>query len=124
MSSDSKKRGQSEPPRQNSRSPRSRKDAQESQVPDDDFDRESEPSSIQAWCDAPPTLGCTTDELRWYVIREIGQVKRNMANATKVSNRQGIDLDILKAKTREKMDGDRVDARITKALEHVPTSWT
>ena len=35
-------------------------------------------------------------------------------------DRTGVDVDILKAKTREKLDGDQVKVKIIQALEHVP----
>ena len=95
-------RGKSAPPgraeeRQASRSPRG---GNQPGVPVDDFDQAS--------------------ELRWYVIRELGQIRRWSQVTDKRLDRTAIDVDILKAKTREKLDNDQVKVRIIQALEHVP----
>ena len=89
-------------------------------VPVDDFDKASEPSSVKEWCDGSPGPGCSVDDLRWYLIREVGKMKRAVNTVEKNEDKHSIDIDILKAKIREKLDGDQVSAKVAKALEHVP----
>ena len=89
-------------------------------VPADDFDTASKSSSIKAWCDGQPGQGCSMDELRWFVIREIGGLKRTVSTIERESEKQAMTMDVIKGKTREKLNGDQVNAKVAKALELVP----
>ena len=81
-------------------------------VPTDDFDKRSEPSSAHSWADGPPGQDCTLGDLRWFVVREIGETKRNVAVLEKSTERNSVQLDIAKAKNREKLDLDQVNANV------------
>ena len=118
----SKRRGRSVPPetRPISRSPRGGASTSAG-IPRDDFDdgsvKNSETSSINAWCDGSPGPGCSVDDLRWFVVREVGKMRHLASAAGRVAERQGIDVDILKAKMREKLDGDQVAVKVLQAIE-------
>ena len=111
------KRSKSSPQRGSSRSPRREPPPP---VPVDDFDKRSEPSSAHSSADGPPGQDCTLGDLRWFVVREIGDLKRNFAILERTTERNSMQLDVAKAKNREKLDLDQVNANVAKALEKVP----
>jgi len=111
-----KKRSKSSPQRGSSRSPR--RDLPE--IPKDDFDKNSEHSSTHSWSEGPPGQDCTLGDLRWFVVREIGNLKRSVTTVERDTERNVLQHDVIKTKIKGKLDMDQVNARVAKALEFVP----
>ncbi len=76
---------------------------------------DSELSDINAeWTKDCPGQGCTLEDLRWYVVREIGEIKQHAINNQRVVNKQHINLEILKVKNGEKPSKDDVESLVKK----------
>ena len=64
-----------------------------------------------------PSPGCTVDDIRWFVIREFGKMKAAIKSNEKIAEKQGIDVDILKGKMKEKFDADQVSVKVINASD-------
>ena len=63
----------------------------------------SEPSSIEdEWTRDQPRHGCNTEALRWFVIKELGELRQHAKQSEQAINKHHIRLDIMEQKIQQK----------------------
>ena len=82
-------------------------------TPEAEADQDKAVSESSAgWHEGKPGPGCSMEELRWYCIREIGQLQSNARAAGKNMQSNKIELEILKGRLNDKVDHSTMEAHI------------
>ena len=71
---------------------------------------DSDLSSINdAWATDQPGHGCNMETLRWYVIREVGELRQHAKAADKVINNHHVRMEIMKMKLAQETNKEDID---------------